>query len=310
MVDSLLTPEQILTVIPGRVTFDGTVDNASDNGLAVRGYRFDKTDVSIPSMRDYKLVRWKSEASKLGFYNGNRWIKQSVSPGDVTILARGEPSRWFWMEDIDVSHVYVSQSAVERVANDIFDKEIDHLNIEHIASAQDPILIALMESYERECLAGGLGGALYASTIEMQICIHLVRKYAKCKLREVQVESRIPPSKRKKIEEFIVENIDQNITIDDLAKVVGFSQSYFIRLFRNDVGVPPHAYVLARRLEKAEEMLRSSPDIPIKVVAIECGFSDQSHLTRLFKNKFSITPMKFRKVKTSKVVFDFFQSKS
>ena len=84
---------------------------------------------------------------------------------------------------------------------------------------------------------------------------------------------------------------------------MGFSQSYFIRLFRNDVGVPPHAYVLARRLEKAKEMLQSSPDIPIKVVAIECGFSDQSHLTRLFKDKFSVTPMKFRNSKVSRAYF-------
>jgi len=44
----------------------------------------------------------------------------------------------------------------------------------------------------------------------------------------------------------------------------------------------------------AKAMLESPMDIPIKVIAMECGFSDQSHLTRLFKNKFSTTPNRYR----------------
>ncbi|WP_320158984.1 helix-turn-helix transcriptional regulator [Marinobacter salarius] len=52
--------------------------------------------------------------------------------------------------------------------------------------------------------------------------------------------------------------------------------------------------MLQRRLEMAKAMLESPMDIPIKVIAMECGFSDQSHLTRLFKNKFSTTPNRYR----------------
>ncbi|MBD3656675.1 MULTISPECIES: helix-turn-helix domain-containing protein [Marinobacter] len=295
MANSLLTPNDILSVIPGQITCEGTVENKLKQQLSIRNYRFDRTEVLIPEMRDYMLVRWESPPAKLGFRGSNGWLEQQACPDNVTILARGEPSRWYWSDDIQVSHVYVSESAITKIANEVFEKDIDSLNIDHSAVAHDAILAELMKSYERECLAGRLGGELYTGALEMQICIHLIRDYSNCKLREIPAERRMPILMRKKLEEFIVANLDQCISIDDLAEVAGFSNSYFIRMFRNDFGAPPHAYILERRLEMARSMLESSPDTPIKVVAMECGFSDQSHLTRLFKSKFHTTPYQYRK---------------
>jgi len=295
----LLTPQDTLTVLPGRIVETGTVDNANQNGLSMRCYLLDKIQVHIPAMRDYMLVRWKSSPRKLGFHNSRDWQEKKVTPGNVTLLARGEPSNWYWMDDIHVSHIYASESAITRVANEIFDKEIDQLNIEHSAQTDDPVLSELMLAYERECNSGSLGGELYTRTIETQICIHLIRQYANCHLREASSDPKISSNKRREIETFIADNLDQNITIEQLADVAGLSQSYFARVFRNDFGTPPHAFVLSRRLEKARQILASRPETPIKVVTMECGFSDQSHLTRLFKDKYGLTPDRFRKRKLS-----------
>jgi len=294
MASSLLAPNDILNVIPGQVICEGTVENTLKNRLSMRNYRFDKTEVYIPEMRDYMLVRWESPPENLGFFHSGKWADQDARTDSVTILARGEPSRWFWTNDIQVSHVYVSESAIKKVANDLFEKDVDSLNIDHRAVSQDATLAELMKSYERECLGESLGGQLYADTIETQICIHMIREYSQCKLREIQIDRSMPVSKQKTIEEYIAENLDQCISIDDLAEISGFSNSYFTRLFRNAFGMPPHAYILQRRLEMAKAMLESPMDIPIKVIALECGFSDQSHLTRLFKNKFSTTPNRYR----------------
>ena len=113
MASSLLAPNDILNVIPGQVICEGTVENTLKNRLSMRNYRFDKTEVYIPEMRDYMLVRWESPPENLGFFHSGKWADQDARTDSVTILARGEPSRWFWTNDIQVSHVYVSEFAIK-----------------------------------------------------------------------------------------------------------------------------------------------------------------------------------------------------
>src|SRR6185312_3828538 len=78
--------------------------------------------------------------------------------------------------------------------------------------------------------------------------------------------------------EFIEANLDQPLTLDAMAAQVGISPLYLARAFKAAVGQSPHQYVLARRIERAKELLRNT-EIPIIDVALSVGFSSQSHLS-------------------------------
>jgi AraC-like DNA-binding protein len=80
----------------------------------------------------------------------------------------------------------------------------------------------------------------------------------------------------------------EGVTLTRLAAVAGLSCFYFLRLFRIAYGVTPHVYLALLRLERARAMLRT--DAPLAQIAVACGFSDQSHLTRFFKRVYGITP--------------------
>jgi len=79
-----------------------------------------------------------------------------------------------------------------------------------------------------------------------------------------------------------------NITLDDLAAVAGLSQFHLARAFAAKFGLPPHAYQIRVRIERARELLAAG--MPPADVAAEMGFSDQSHLTRHFKRILGVTP--------------------
>ncbi|MFK3768364.1 helix-turn-helix domain-containing protein [Pseudomonas putida] len=290
----LLTPKRMLEVIPGEVTVEGTVDLVPDHCMSLRGYRFLETEVFIPSMRDYQLVRWKQGTPRLGFCDGHCWQVAQAAPGDITLLARAEPSRWFWANDIEVSHVYISQSVMAKVAQELFQREIDGIFIDHCPVVRDTELSGLIEAYERECLSDQPGHALYTQTLEIQICIHLLRRYGGAAIKRSEQGARLPAHTRHQLQDYIDANLSSALTIKDLAKVAGFSASQFIRVFTTEFGTPPHRFVQARRLKKAERLLSQWADIPLKAVAMECGFSDQSHMTRLFKEKLSMTPKQYR----------------
>jgi AraC-like DNA-binding protein len=73
-----------------------------------------------------------------------------------------------------------------------------------------------------------------------------------------------------------------------LAEMIGLTESHFIRAFHLEFGLPPHAYHLRLRLALAVELLSSG--LSVATVANECGFSDQSHLSRKFKEVYGLTP--------------------
>ena len=92
----------------------------------------------------------------------------------------------------------------------------------------------------------------------------------------------------------IHERLDAELSLDHLAAVAHMSPYHFARLFKNSTGLPPHQYVIARRVERAKELLRDRGPLPLAEVAAEAGFSSQSHFTRHFKRIVGVTPQRFR----------------
>jgi AraC family transcriptional regulator len=252
-------------------------------------------------MRDYELVRWKTGTSNLGFHDGVKWQKWSVGNDDVTILTRGESSKWYWMNDIEVSHIYISQAMMGKVANEVFQKDIDGVFVDHYPIVNDAKLSKLMAAYEVECLSDEPGSSIFAQTLEIQICIHLIRQYVRCDLKDGDQVSRLSSMKRNQLQDYIDSHLSCPISVKDMAMIVDLSPSYFVRVFGTVYGVSPHQYVQARRLKKAELLLSTLRDVPLKAVAMDCGFSDQSHMTRLFQEKLSMTPKQYREKNTPKL---------
>ena len=91
--------------------------------------------------------------------------------------------------------------------------------------------------------------------------------------------------------EYLEECFAADVSLRELAGVVGLSRYHLIRVFRENVGLPPHAYLTQVRLRRARELLAAGE--PIAAVAQGVGFADQSHLTRRFKGAFGITPGQF-----------------
>jgi AraC family transcriptional regulator len=93
---------------------------------------------------------------------------------------------------------------------------------------------------------------------------------------------------------YIEANLASKMGIDDLANVVALSRSHFSRAFKHCVGVSPMEYVLARRVERAKVMISGTRE-PLAEVALACGFADQAHLNRRFRDMVGISPGRWRR---------------
>jgi AraC family transcriptional regulator len=92
---------------------------------------------------------------------------------------------------------------------------------------------------------------------------------------------------------YIEDNIAQALCLSELSEVAGLSRVQFVRQFKAATGQPPHAYILQRRIERAKELLRN-PGSTIVGVALDLGFYNQGHFTRVFSKFGGTTPGRWR----------------
>ncbi|CAN5825293.1 hypothetical protein BH23CHL2_BH23CHL2_08830 [soil metagenome] len=101
------------------------------------------------------------------------------------------------------------------------------------------------------------------------------------------------PAWLSKVIDFLHVHDDQHVRIEDIAAEVNLHPGYLARVFREQTGVPLGAYARQLRLERVAAELASTED-RILDIAIAAGFTDQSHLTRLFKRRYGVTPAQYR----------------
>ena len=99
----------------------------------------------------------------------------------------------------------------------------------------------------------------------------------------------LSPAVKNRICDFIESNIGEKISLDSLSAMAGLSPHHFARAFQQSVGMPPHRYLLRRRLEHVEQLLRDT-QLPLARIALAVGFSDQSHLNRHFRRLTGMSP--------------------
>lgn len=95
--------------------------------------------------------------------------------------------------------------------------------------------------------------------------------------------------------EVMSDRVDEAVNVSEIADEVGLNVRYFISLFKEGTGLPPHQYQIAMRVERARSMIQGT-DSPLCDVALCTGFSDQSHLNRHFKRSYGFTPGTFKQI--------------
>jgi len=288
----LITADDLPRWVPGETTVDSV--RLGWEGVRTRGYRYSPLDVPIPAMREYMIVVYKSGVTTMNRRITGDWRNEPVAPGCVSLLTHAAQSHWRWTEDIEVTHVYLSPQTMANVAAEAYERHIKDVELRDILKADDPVLMGIAASLAREAQAAGLGGRLYVESLRNHACVHILRHYADVVFRGPVRSGALSRAQRQLLDQYLEENLDRNLSLAELAGVVQLSVFHFTRKFRAEFGCPPHAYVMRRRIECAKTQLARG-NVPLKVVAANSGFADQSHMTRLFQRLLGVTPAEYRK---------------
>lgn len=266
--------------------------------VAQRSYRYAGQDVEVPPMDPHLIVSYRRGETPMDRRFDGRWTRTRCRPGNFSLLARSAESRWSWVEKVEVSHLYLSDALMRRVAREVTGREVAEVQLHDVLRGSDPVVTRIAEEITREASGRYLGGPLYVEALAVQLAVHLLREYASC-VWKVPTDPLGPQraglTRRQlaRLEEFVDAHLHEAIRLEDMAEALGIGVWTLNRRLRHTLGRSGHAFVVDRRLERAKRLLRDG-DTAIKEVAACCGFADQSHLGRTFRARLGVTPARYR----------------
>ena len=251
-------------------------------------------ELNPPAITHHWLVLFARPPEELDLlYEG---VKRHVPPaaGSISLVPAGCPALWRWSGRRDSLNIYLEPGLVERVGAEAFGLDPARLTVPPLDGLDLPQLRAAMLAVDAELMAGGAGGPLAAESLANVLAVHLIRHVLAPRQPTRRRDGTLPRAKVRAIVEYVEEHLDGSPTLEQLAAVARLSPHYFARQFKTATGLPPHQYVILRRVERAKQLLQAGTDLPLAEVAAHVGFSDQSQFSHHFKRLVGVTPRQFR----------------
>jgi AraC family transcriptional regulator len=273
--------------------------HATSAGLGWRNL-FVSSQTEIPEkadyngVRDHLLVVHRNGPASVSLTMAGRSTVKQVGAGGATLCPGGEGFTVRIFDTVDSAHIYLRHEMIERV--------IDQRGIATAAPRVQPffgIQDPLIEQLAFACVAmlgsPSKSAAFYVDQLAWAMAAHLVEAHGLCaNVPAVRQYAGLTDRQLKRAEEYMLENMDGRLGIEDLAAAAGLSPVYFARQFKLRTGSTPHRHLRSLRVKRAKELLRGDYR-SIAEIALTCGFCHQEHMTRVFRAECGTTPAAFRR---------------
>jgi AraC family transcriptional regulator len=223
-------------------------------------------------------------------------VKRDTPPpaGSIAVVPAGSSVLVRCQGNLDSLLIYLEPSLVARVAAESFELDPTRTVVPPLDGLNVPELRSAMLAVDAELRAGGVGGPLMVEALATMLSVQLIRHTTGAPRLPVSAAGVLPRRKLRTVIEYILENLGSSLTLERMAAVVHISPYHFARQFKAATGLPPHQYVIARRVEQAQQLLRADGELGLGEVAFRVGFADQSQFSFHFKRTVGVTPGQFR----------------
>ncbi|MEN0106902.1 MAG: AraC family transcriptional regulator [Pseudomonas sp.] len=213
------------------------------------------------------------------------------APDKLCIMPAGHDSSWVINGDIRLAHLSISPERFALSAVTLLDREPREVELRESTFVDDPQQAALF----RQLTALNWdepGERLLTSSLAHEMIGHALLNQVGQR-HDLRLKGGLAPRLRRQLRDYIEAHLSEAISLGQLAGLAALSEYHFARMFRESFGVPPHRYLLARRLVRAQQLLQETA-LPLGDVALACGFASASHFSNRFRSALGATPGEYR----------------
>ncbi len=224
---------------------------------------------------------------------GHRRRTETATPESVSIFPAKAPFVQQWQDRLPRLDLLIESEFVSNVVGR--DVAANRLELRHTHSAGDPFIAQVLYALRQDAREGFPRGRLYGETLGTALVVHLLRHHAVQDGLGHSPRGRLPPNRLRRVVEYINDRLEMDISLPELAALVGLNADYFARAFKQTTGVSPHRYVVLKRIDRACALLGDAR-ISIAEISARSGFASQSAFTTAFGRIRGITPSAYRRL--------------
>jgi AraC family transcriptional regulator len=280
-------PDPISTIVRAFRAGDQIVDHAAANAARWHHAIRETDDLAMPC----DTIAMSLQPCTFYRKRGGRLEQGPGGLDGVGLLPKGSYGTWHYHTiEHRVLHVYLHPAELAAVSEARFDARNSELRDD--LGVEDPILQAMMQGINT-ALDSAAPGQLYLDTMTAAISAHVLRHH--CNMISPRPASGgMAPWQVARIRDYLASHLADNVSLAELAALVGMSPYHFCRAFRRSVGAPPHRYQIKLRVERAKNLLANSP-LSIADISASVGYEDQGQLARLFRTEVGMSPSHYRR---------------
>lgn len=219
---------------------------------------------------------------------------QPAAPGDASFYdLRRRPIAGF-ADPFHLLAFYMPRAALAEISEDLGRRPLKDFACQSGRCMGDPIVASLGQSLMPFLATGVATNQLYVDHVFLALRSHLAVTYGGMKPPNSLNRGGLAPWQRRRALELLTEGLTEGVSLDTLSEACSLSSSAFLRAFRKTMGLAPHQWLVARRVERARDLIRAG-ELPLSEIALSAGFSDQSHLTRVFSQQVGVSPGAWRR---------------
>lgn len=206
------------------------------------------------------------------------------SYGEVNVFPAGMSEDWF--ED-DESHLVALRlpASLVRLTAEGMGLDPDRASIAPRCHGRDPQIEHIAWALAAEQRERSPNGLIYRESLGTALAVHLLSRSPATS----KPPASLSRSQLARLIEYIEAHLTEDVSLAQLARVSALSASHLRALFKRSLGVPVHEYIIQRRVERARALLAQGA-MPASQVALEAGFSHQSHMARCMRRVLGVTP--------------------
>ncbi|MGF1516082.1 MAG: helix-turn-helix domain-containing protein [Elainellaceae cyanobacterium] len=225
--------------------------------------------------------------------DGGKLLSGTSHPGNMSFVPAHQSPEWLWDTEVELLEIYLPPAALEQAAIATFEQSPQTVELIPRFAIRDPFIEQLALAFKQEVERGGPINGLYLESLQTVLAVHLLQSHCAIAPRKSNSSAGLSQTQLRQVIDYIQSRMDQEISLADLAKVAEISAYQFGKRFKQSTGLPPHRYVIEKRIERAQELLKQG-DLAIVDVGQLVGFYDQSHFTHTFKRRTRFTPRQYR----------------
>jgi AraC family transcriptional regulator len=190
---------------------------------------------------------------------------------------------------------FVPRAALNALADEASVPNIDELRFDPCVGVADETIHHLSVSMLPAVRTPEQVSRLFADYVALALAAHAAQTYGGMQTIHAPVKGGLAPWQERKAKEMLAADLAGETPLSLIAEACVLSVSHFSRAFHKSVGVPPHAWLLQARVDRAKTLLRRREG-NISEIALACGFADHSHFTRVFRRHVGVAPATWRRV--------------